>query len=154
MNRQAVVDLLNRAVSLEYASAIMYQQHSLLVQGVNREVHSSLFRKMSESSFQHAREIGQYIVALGAVPTVEPATIRQSTDLNEMLRLGLEVETTALETYKQGVSLAADDIPLRVMLEHLAQDEYLHMTEIEKMLDMKALQIPASVREVKSKQAG
>ncbi|NKE73530.1 ferritin-like domain-containing protein [Candidatus Manganitrophus noduliformans] len=154
MNRQAVIDLLNRAVSLEYASAIMYQQHSLLVQGVHREVHSSLFRKMSESSFRHAREIGEYIVALGAVPTVEPATIRQSADLNEMLRLGLEVETTALETYKEGVSLVSDDIPLRVMLEHLAQDEYLHLTEIEKMLGMKALQIPASAREVRSKQAG
>lgn len=154
MNRQAAVDLLNKAVSLEYASAIMHQQHSLLVQGVNREVHSGLFRKMSESSFQHAREIGEYIVALGAVPTVEPATIRQSADLNEMLRLGLETEQTAFQTYKAGVSLASDDIPLRVMLEHLAQDEYLHMTEIEKMLGMKTLQIPASAKEVKLKQAG
>lgn len=154
MNRQAVIDLLNRAVSLEYASAIMYQQHSLLVQGVYREVHSSFFRKMSESSFQHAREIGEYVVALGAIPTVEPGTIRQTTDLNEMLRLGLEVEQTALETYKEGVLLAADEIPLRVMLEQMAQDEYLHMTEIEKMLSMKTLQIPASAKGVRSKQAG
>lgn len=153
MDRQAVIDLLNKAVSLEYGSAIMYQQHSLLVQGVNRELHSSFFRKMSESSFQHARQLGEYIIALGDLPTVEPATIRQSTDLNEMLRLGLEIETTALETYTEGVLLAADEIPLRVMMEQMAQDEYLHRVEIEKMLGMKALQIPASAREVKLKQA-
>jgi len=154
MDKQAVIDLLNKAVSLEYASAIMYLQHSLLVQGVHREVHSNFFKTMSDSSFHHAGEIGTYIVALGGVPTVEPATIRQSTDLNEMLRLGLEVEQTAFQTYKEGVSLASDDIPLRVMLEQMAQDEYLHMTEIEKMLGMKALQIPASAREIKLKQAG
>jgi len=154
VDKQAVIDLLNKAVSLEYASAIMYLQHSLLVQGVYREVHSNFFRKMSESSFQHAREIGEHIVALGAIPTVEPGTIRQTTDLNEMLRLGLEVERTALEIYKEGASVASDHIPLRVMLEQMAQDEYLHMTEIEKMLAMKALQIPASAKEIKLKQAG
>lgn len=154
MNKQAVINILNKAVSLEYAGGIMYLQHSVLVQGVDREVHSKFFKEMSDCCFDHARKIGSFIVALEGVPTVEPETIRQSTDLNEMLRLGLEVEETALQTYKDAISIAADEVPLRVMLEHMAHDEYLHMVEVEKMLSKKALQIPLSAKEVKFKRVG
>ncbi|MGB3941953.1 MAG: hypothetical protein WBK96_10730 [Candidatus Manganitrophaceae bacterium] len=51
MNRQAVIDILNKAVGLEYAPAVMYQQHRLLVQGIDREIHSKFFKSMSDSSF-------------------------------------------------------------------------------------------------------
>lgn len=151
MDRQSVIDALNKAVSLEYAAAIQYLQHSLLIQGVHREVHSNFFKEMGQSSFNHAREIGSYIVGLGGIPTVEPASIKQSTELNEMLQQDLELEQTALETYKEALSTASDDVPLRVMLEQIIHDEYQHVIGLEKMLGKKALKI--SAKEIKLKQA-
>lgn len=151
MDRQPIIDALNKAVSLEYAAAIQYLQHSVLVQGVYREVHSNFFKNMSQGSFSQAREVGSYIVGLGGVPTVEPAPIRQSTDLNEMLQQDLELEQAALQAYKDALSIASDDVPIRVMLELMVQDEYLHVIELEKMLSKKAIQV--STKEIKLRQA-
>ena len=74
-------------------------QHSFLVTGTEREVYRKFFRDQSEESQDHAETLGDKIVALGGVPTVEPGEIRQSTDLGEMLRQDLELERAAMEAY-------------------------------------------------------
>ncbi|MFQ5587718.1 MAG: ferritin-like domain-containing protein [Nitrospiria bacterium] len=153
MDTQDMTDLLNRAISLEYGGAIQYSQNSLLLQGLDREIHADFFEKMSECSFGHARKIGGYVVGLGGIPTVEPAPIQQTTDLTEMLNLALELEQAALATYSKGVDVAADNVPFRVMLEDMAHEEYTHQLEIQKILSKLTLQIPAASREIKLKQA-
>jgi bacterioferritin len=74
-------------------------QHSFLVTGVEREVYRSFFRDQSEESHDHAKTLGDKVVALGGVPTVEPGMIRQSTDLAEMLKQDLALEREAMEAY-------------------------------------------------------
>jgi bacterioferritin len=152
MEKKTAIDVLNKAVSLEYAATIQYLQHSMLIQGVNREVYSNLFKGMSEDSLNHAQKIGSYIVTLGGIPTVEPAPIRQSTDLNEMLQQDLELEQTALQCYKDALSICSDDVPLRVMLEMMIHEEYQHVMELEKALGKKALRV--SSKEIKLKKMG
>ena len=144
---------LNRAISLEYGGAIQYSQNSVLLQGTYRNVHADFFGEMSEDCFRHARKIGEYVVALGGIPTVEPAPIKQTTDLGEMLNLALEIETEALETYSKGVEMAEDNVPYRVMLEDMSLEEFNHKVELQKILNKLSLQIPASEKEVRLKQA-
>ncbi len=153
MNEQAMIKLLNGAISLEYGGAIQYAQSSVLLQGTYREVHADLFKEMSDDCFNHARNLGEYVVGLGAIPTVEPAPIKQTTDLTEMLNYGLEIETKALETYSKGVELAEDNVPFRVMLEDMAHEEYKHKLELQKILNKLTLQVPDAVKEVRFKQA-
>jgi len=153
MNNETMIQHLNSAIRLEYGGAIQYSQNSLLLQGTYREVHAAFFEKMSDDSFAHARKIGGYVVALGGIPTVEPAPIRQTTDLKEMLSLALEIETEALALYSKGVDMAADNVPFRVMLEDMSLEEFGHQVELQKILNKLALQIPASEREVRLKQA-
>lgn len=152
METQAVIDALNKAVSLEYAAAIQYSQHSLLIQGVNRDLYSNFFKEMGESSFQHARELGSYIVGLNGVPTVEPGPVRQSTELNEMFQQDLELEQTSLQAYKDALETASDHVPIRVMLEEMIREEYLHVVNLEKILGKKNLRIAS--KDVRMKQAG
>ncbi|HIE66269.1 MAG: ferritin-like domain-containing protein [Nitrospira sp.] len=153
MDSQAMISLLNSAISLEYGGAIQYSQNSVLLQGTYREVHSGFFGDMSNDSFSHARKLGIYVVGLGGIPTVEPAPIKQTTDLTEMLEFGLEIETAALATYTQGVEMAEDNVPFRVMLEDMTLEEYNHQLGLKKILGKLSLQVSDAIKEVRLKQA-
>ncbi|HKQ99217.1 MAG TPA: ferritin-like domain-containing protein [Pyrinomonadaceae bacterium] len=134
MAEQNLVDNLNRALSLELASVIQYMQHSFLVTGPEREVYRSFFRDQSEESHGHAKTLGDKIVALGGVPTVEPGVIRQSTTLAEMLRQDLALEREAMEAYMAAwESCGERERPTRFMLEERIASEQIHIEELEKL---------------------
>src|SRR5205085_11258769 len=99
MARTELIDNLNQALSLELAGVIQYSQHSYLVTGTKREIYKEFFRDQAEEAQKHAETLGDKVVALGGVPTVEPAMIRQSTDLKEMLKQDLELEREAMTVY-------------------------------------------------------
>ena len=84
MANAELIESLNRALGLELSGVIQYMQHSFLVTGPEREVFRGFFRDLSGEARDHAGMLGDKIVALGGVPTVEPGEIRQSTNLGEM----------------------------------------------------------------------
>jgi bacterioferritin len=134
MAGQDLVDNLNRALSLELASVIQYMQHSFLVTGPEREVYRSYFHSQSDESHDHAETLGDKIVALGGVPSVEPGMIRQSTNLEEMLRQDLALEREAMEAYMAAWDACKDsDHPTRFMLEERIAREQIHIEELEKL---------------------
>ena len=99
MARTELVENLNKALSLELSGVIQYTQHSFLVTGVEREVYKEFFRDQAEEAHDHVEMLGDKIVALGGIPTVEPAMIRQATALTEMLKQDLELEREAMAAY-------------------------------------------------------
>jgi bacterioferritin len=129
-----LIDSLNRALGLELAGVIQYMQHSFLVTGPEREVFCDFFRDLSKESRSHAETLGDKVVALGGVPTVEPGEIRQSTDLGEMLRQGLELERTAMDAYMAAWRACTDaEIATRFLLEERIASEQKHIEEFEKL---------------------
>jgi bacterioferritin len=129
-----LIDGLNRALSLELAGVIQYMQHSFLVTGTEREVFYDYFKDQSKEAHGHARMLGDKIVALGGVPTVEPGEIRQSTELIEMLRQDLELERAALQAYMEAWrACGEDELPTRFLLEGRIADEQRHVEELEKL---------------------
>ena len=78
MANMELIENLNKVLSLELSGVIQYLQHSFLITGQEREVFRSYFRDQSEEAHDHASYLGDKIVALGGVPTVEPGVIRQS----------------------------------------------------------------------------
>jgi len=134
MANAKLIENLNRALSLELGGVIQYMQHSFLVTGVEREVYRKYFRKQGEESQEHAITLGDKIVALGGLPTVEPAMIRQSTDLVEMLRQDLELEREALKAYMAAWEACGDEeMATRFQLEERIYNEQLHVDELEKL---------------------
>ena len=134
MANDKLIEGLNRALGLELGAVIQYMQHSFLVTGIEREVYKSYFRDQSEESHGHARTLGDKIVALGGVPTVEPGMIMQSTDLNEMLKQDLAMEREALAAYMDAWAACGDqDHGTRFMLEERIAKEQLHVEELEKL---------------------
>lgn len=149
MDIKQVLQTLNQALLIEYASTIQYLQHSFLTQGVDRKFYADFFRDQSGASLDQAREIGEHIVTLGGVPTVEIYPIKQSTDLKEMLQLDLELERAALQIYQEGIHAAGNHSPLKFFFEAQAYREYQDIGEIEKLLERKRLNL--SEREVQLK---
>jgi bacterioferritin len=134
MPNAELIESLNRALSLELAGVIQYLQHSFLVTGPEREVFREFFRDLSGEARGHAALLGDKIVALGGVPTVEPGEIRQSTELSEMLRQDLELERTALEAYLAAWRACKDDeLGTRFLLEERIAQEQKHVEEFEKL---------------------
>ena len=134
MANAELIDNLNRALGLELAGVIQYMQHSFLVTGPEREVFCDFFRDLSKESRKHAETLGDKIVALGGVPTVEPGEIRQSTDLGEMLRQDLELERVAMEAYMASWRACTDaELATKFLLEERIASEQLHIEEFEKL---------------------
>jgi bacterioferritin len=152
MDVQQAVTALNKALSLEYAGLIRYLQHGFLVQDFFREVYAQYFKENSDSCHNHARQLGNMITGLGAVPTVEPAPIRQATDLAEMLQQDLEQEREALQAYFEAINIVEDNPALRTMLELMAEDEQRSVWHLEKILKQKDFRLTR--KEIRLQQAG
>lgn len=134
MARTELIENLNHALSLELAGIIQYSQHSYLVTGIEREVYKGFFRDQAEEAQDHAEKLGDKIVALGGIPTVEPAMIRQSVDLKEMLKQDLELEREAIAVYMAAwASCDEEDLPTKFWLEGQIADEQMHVEELEKL---------------------
>ncbi|MBC7930357.1 MAG: ferritin-like domain-containing protein [Rubrivivax sp.] len=134
MANAELIEGLNRALGLELAGVIQYLQHSFLVTGQEREVFRSFFRDLSGEARDHAGTLGDKIVSLGGVPTVEPGEIRQSTDLAEMLRQDLELERAAMEAYVAAWKACTDaELGTRFLLEERIASEQKHIEEFEKL---------------------
>ena len=85
MDRSAWVDKLNEIPRWKYAGLVQYTQFSFVVRGPLREVSYKFFREDGEEELGHAHKVGDKVVALGGVTTVERAEIKPSLDLSEML---------------------------------------------------------------------
>ena len=134
MANAELIESLNRVLSLELAGVIQYLQHSFLVTGPEREVFKEFFRDLSGEARDHAATLGDKIVALGGLPTVEPGEIRQAIELQEMLRQDLELERTALEAYLAAWRACTDsELGTRFLLEERIASEQRHVEEFEKL---------------------
>lgn len=147
MDIARVVDRLNRVMSIELTAAIQYQQQAFLVQGPHRIEFAEYFEAASDEARTHARRIGRKIVALGGLPTVEPAPIRQAAELDAMLRQSLELEKANLTAILEAHAAATDHVALRMLLEDLARDEQDSIDELERFLASRTIAAqPAEIR--------
>ena len=134
MGRAELVENLNKALSFELAGVIQYSQHSYLVTGFDRQIFKDYFRDQAEEAQDHAEVLGDKIVALGGLPTVEPAMIRQSAETQEMLNQDLELEREAMAAYMAAWASCDDnDMPQKFWLEERIADEQEHIEELEKL---------------------
>lgn len=129
----ALVEALNRALSYEYAATVQYLQQSFLVTGKERQTFTPFFAASSAEAHTHASNLGNKIVSLGGVPTVEPALIRQTMTIDEMLRHDLAMERDALDAYVKAWEAAEGNMPIRFWLEDIIRLEQLHIEELEKL---------------------
>src|SRR5947209_3650308 len=136
LDKDRVVDLLNRILEYELAGVVRYTHYSLLVFGYNRIPIVSWLRAQDEESLTHAQQAGEMITHLGAYPSlaIGPLLDSHTHDIGTILRESSETERKALALYKE---LLAAVEGRSVMLEEYARQmiyaEEIHAGEVEKM---------------------
>ncbi len=134
--KQKLIDRLNDAMAWELAGVIQYMQAAVMVTGDAREIYYEFFHESSEEAHEHAEVVGQKITALGGVPTVEPAMIRQAADIDGMLEAALELEKDALKAWEDAHEVAGDvnKGTLFWIEEHIAEEQE-HVDHLEKLTE-------------------
>jgi bacterioferritin len=145
----SLIELLNKALSLEYSAVIQYNQHRFLLTGKDRIVYADFFSDSSKEANTHVTNLGDKIVALGGVPTVEPGVIRQATSLADMLQQDLELEREALAAYLSAWEASESNRPLRFWLEDIIRGEQLHIDELEKLTSEREVRSDRVNREIR-----
>ena len=70
LNKDHVVELLNRILEAELAGVVRYTHYSFLVYGYNRIPIVSWLREQASESLLHAQQAGEMITHLGAYPSL------------------------------------------------------------------------------------
>jgi bacterioferritin len=137
LNRDRVVELLNRILEAELAGVVRYTHYSFLVYGYNRIPIVSWLREQASESLLHAQQAGEMITHLGAYPslTIGPLLDNHQYDIGAIMRESLETEGRALALYKELLTVVEG---YSVMLEEYARQmvyaEEQHAGEVDKML--------------------
>ena len=137
LNRDHVVELLNRILEAELAGVVRYTHYSFLVYGYSRIPIVSWLREQASESLLHAQQAGEMITHLGAYPslTIGPLLDNHQHDIGAIMRESLETEGRALALYKELLTVVEG---YSVMLEEYARQmvyaEEQHAGEVDKML--------------------
>ncbi len=135
MDKAKVIEKLNECLRHEWTGVAQYVQSGFVVSGLWREVYSKMFFSSAEESFGHAKLVGEKIAALGGVPTIERNQVKQTNDLVEMLKNGLEFEKGAVKVYNEALLLAEGDRALEVFLEDILKEEQEGVDELTRLLE-------------------
>lgn len=150
----AFLERLNTVLSWELAGTIQYLHHSTMVTGPWREPMMKFFQEGSEEAREHAQAVANKIVALGGIPTVEPATIRPAASMEAMLEAALQLEKDALAGWLHAYELAEHSNPgTAFWMEEFIAHEQEHVDHLMKLTKEVSPSMSAS-KDTESEQVG
>ncbi|HEY5622568.1 MAG TPA: ferritin-like domain-containing protein [Gammaproteobacteria bacterium] len=137
MNKEKVIDTLNRILELELAGVVRNMHYSLMVFGHSRIPIVEWFREESNESLVHAAQAGEYITSLGGHPSLKIGDLLETHkhDINAMLNEAMEHEKSGISLYRELLGLVeGEDIRLEEYAREMIRSEEDHLDVIEKML--------------------
>ncbi|MBC7690260.1 MAG: ferritin-like domain-containing protein [Methylotenera sp.] len=131
-----VLACLSKCFQSEMAGIMRYLHYSFMIMGHNRIPIQKWFRDQATESTDHAVIIGEKITSLGGHPPMISSTIEETHQHNvhTILIESLKFELETLESYKELVRLAGDDIALEELAREFVRTETEHVDEVRKML--------------------
>jgi bacterioferritin len=136
MEKQALIDALNRDLASEYSAIIQYIQYSAKVRGPWRTELRAFFQGEITDEQMHAQYLADRIAAMGGNPTTEPTPIREADSAEDMLKAIRDAEQTAIRNYTERIRQAEElgEVALKVQLENFIADEQNHLQEVNQIL--------------------
>ena len=137
MDKDRVIETLNRILELELAGVVRSMHYSLMVFGRNRIPIVSWFRDEATQSLDHAAQAGEYITSLGGHPSLKIGDLLETHkhDIEAMLHEAVEHEQHGIRLYRELLELVENqDVRLEEYARSMIRAEEDHLDEIEKML--------------------
>ena len=119
---EGAVELLNKALSLQYRSALQYTVNSGSLFGFEFQSLGDRFWEYAEAELNDARLLVEKIVALGGEPTTDVAELRWTGDPGDAVEWLVESESDAVERLQEAIEPTGREgrsEALEHMLEHL-----------------------------------
>lgn len=131
---KTLIERLNVVMSWELAGCIQYLHHATVLRGMHRATYVPFFEEGSREARDHAQAVADRIVAMGGMPTVEPAQIRTATSVEQMLEAALALEVDALEAWESAYELSGLANPgTQFWAEEMIAHEQEHVDELRKI---------------------
>jgi bacterioferritin len=136
MNKQTLIDNLNKDLAGELGAIIQYLTYAAKASGPYRPQLSQFYLAEVADEQLHAQFLANKIVALGGEPTTIPRPVPAARTNREMLEAVLAAEKQATKDYTQRAEEAEEfgDKGLVVQLEDMVRDESGHSEETERIL--------------------
>jgi len=137
LDKDKVIETLNRVLELELAGVVRSMHYSLMVFGRNRIPIVAWFRDEATESLQHAAQAGEYITSLGGHPSLDIGDLLETHqhDIDAMLKEAVEHEREGIALYRELLGLVeGKDIRLEEYARSQIMSEEDHLDEIMKML--------------------
>ena len=136
MDKQALIDALNRDLAGELQAIIQYLTYSSRVTGPWRPQLVQFMQTEIQDELLHAQFLADKIAALGGEPTTTPRPVPPAATPRDMLKAILEAELQAGQDYAERAKQAEEfgDKGLAVQLENMVLDETGHAEETAKLL--------------------
>lgn len=137
MNKEAVLNTLNRILELELAGVVRYTHYALMVYGYSRIPIVEWLQKQAEEGLVHARMAGELVTWLGGHPSlgIGPLLESHTHDIGDIMRESLAHEAESLKVYYELFELVKDkDIRLEDYARSMIAAETEHQDAVNKML--------------------
>lgn len=136
INKDKLIELLNKDLELEYSAAIQYIQHASVMTGAEFGDIIKELRIHANEEIAHAIILSDQIDFLGGVPSVNVGQIRTSRDNKEMLQQDLGGEEDAIERYKARIEQAEQmkEFALAQQLRNILAMEQEHAMDLKQAL--------------------
>jgi bacterioferritin len=136
MNKQTLIDNLNKDLAGELGAIIQYLTYAAKASGPFRPQLSQFFLTEVADEQLHAQYLANKIVSLGGEPATAPRPVPAARTNREMLEAVLVAERQATKDYAERAKQAEEfgDKGMAVQLEDMVRDESGHSDETERIL--------------------
>ena len=132
LTREKLAALLNEDLAREYQAIISYVVYSQVLKGAEYMNIADQLQQHAAEELNHALTISRQIDYLGAMPTVQPKTVRVSEKATDMLRFDLENEADTIRNYRERVRQceAMGEFSVAEHIREILLDEQDHLIDL------------------------
>lgn len=136
INKETLIELLNKDLALEYSAAIQYIQHAAVMTGAKFGDIIKELKIHANEEIQHALVLADQISFLGGIPTIDVGKINISEENEAMLEQDLEGEEDAIARYKVRIDQAETlkEFALSQQLRNILATEQEHAMDLQQAL--------------------
>jgi bacterioferritin len=136
MDRQTLVDALNRDLANEFQAVLAYTRWSAEVNGPHRDLLRAMFQREIPDELRHAQFLADKIAVYGSKPNTSAASVPDAPNNRDKLEAVMAMEQQAIKDYTERARQAEEtgDVALKLRLEEMIADETEHFEEVQMLL--------------------
>ncbi len=134
MEREEIVELLNRDLSGEIEAILVYMRNATVALGEECEAGHEM-EEIALDEMRHAEWLAELIVELGGKPAMTHRELDFGGDsVEDFVKRVIELEKEAIAMYREHIS-AIDNARVKEKLQHILKEEEWHLEEFEELFE-------------------